>query len=101
LADGGATMLVEHPIELDLRNQGNRLAELIGTTIAIVRRRAPLVATFIGMAIAGWPKLGSQILQVVASKRRNREAVESDLFRGEYKLSLRRTTTSCRYDTGP
>jgi hypothetical protein len=86
LAEGGATMLVEHPIELDLPNQGNRLAEPIGTTIDIVRRHAPLVATFIGIAIAGWRGLGSQISHVFASKRRNREAIESDLFRGEHKL---------------
>ena len=32
LAGGGATMLVEHSIELDLPNQGSRLAELIVTS---------------------------------------------------------------------
>src|ERR1700747_3304461 len=46
LAGGGATMLVEHSIELDLPNQGSRLVELIATIIDIVRRHAPLVATF-------------------------------------------------------
>lgn len=59
-------MLVEHPIELDLPNQGNRLALPIGTTIDIVRHRLPFVATFIGIAIAGWRKLGSQISHLFA-----------------------------------
>jgi hypothetical protein len=83
---GGATMLVEHSIELDLPNQGNRFVELIATTIDIVKRRAPRVAMFIGMAIAGWRKLDSRIAHLLADHRRNREAIENDLFRGEYKL---------------
>jgi len=86
LAGGGATMLVEHSIELDLPNQGSRLVELIATIIDIVRRHAPLVATFIGMVIALWRKLDSRISHLLADHRRNREAVENELFRGEYKL---------------
>jgi hypothetical protein len=83
---GGATMLAEHPIQLDLPNQGSRLVELIATGTDIVRRRAPLVAACIGIAIAKWRKLDSQISHGFASKRRNRAAIEHDLFRGEYKL---------------
>jgi hypothetical protein len=83
---GCATMLVEHTIELDVPNQGNRLVEPIAAAIDIVRRRAPLVATFIGMAIAEWRKLDSRIAHVLNGHRRNREAIENDLFRGEYKL---------------
>jgi hypothetical protein len=83
---GCATMLVEHTIELDVPNQGNRLVEPIATTIDIVRRRAPLVATFIGMAIAEWRKLDSRIVQALNAHHRNREAIENDLFRGEYQL---------------
>jgi hypothetical protein len=86
LAGGGATMLVEHSIELDLPNQGNRVVELIGTIIDIVRRLAPLVTTFIGIAIAAWHKLDARISHVLADHRRSREAIENDLFRGEYKL---------------
>jgi hypothetical protein len=55
----------------------------IATTIDIVRRRAPLVATFIGMVIAAWRKLDSQIAHLLAD---HRYAIENDLFRGEYKL---------------
>jgi hypothetical protein len=97
LAGGGATMLVEHSIELDLPNQGNRLAEPIARTIDIVKRHAPVVATLIGIAIAEWRKLVSRIAQALNAHYRNREAIENDLyrnreaiendlFRGEYKL---------------
>ena len=79
-------MLVGHSIELDLPNHGNRLVELIATIIDSVRRRAPLVATFIGTAIAVWRKFDSRIAHLLADHRRNREAIENDLFRGEYKL---------------
>jgi hypothetical protein len=94
---GCAVMLVEHPIELDLPNQGNRLIEPIRTIIDVIRRRAPLVTNCIGIAIAAWRKLDAQISHALADHHRNREiiendlfrnrkAIEEDLFRGEYKL---------------
>jgi hypothetical protein len=94
---GCAIMLVERPIELDLPNQGNRLVEPMGTTIDVIRRRAPFVTSLIGMAIAAWRKLDAQISHALADHHRNREAIEkdllrnreaieNDLFRGEYKL---------------
>jgi hypothetical protein len=87
LADGGATMLVEHSIELDLPNHGSRLVELIATTTDFVRRRAPFVPNLIGLAIGEWRKLDSQISRALTGQRRNREAIENDLFGGEYKLA--------------
>jgi hypothetical protein len=86
-AGGGATMFVEHSIELDLPNEGSRLAELVGTTIDIMRRRAPLVTNVIGAAMREWRKLDLQIARALAGHRRNQEAVENDLFGGEYKLA--------------
>jgi hypothetical protein len=86
LPGGCATMVLEDSIELDLPNQGSRIVASTAIIIDIVRRRAPLVATFIAMAITESRKLGSQISHVLASKRRNREVLENDLFRGEYKL---------------
>ena len=86
LAGGGATMFVEHSIELDLPNRGGRLAELIATTRDFVKGRAPFVTILVGMAIAGWRKLDAQISYAFAGHRRNREAVENNLFGGEYKV---------------
>jgi hypothetical protein len=86
LAGACATMLVEHSIELDLPNQGSRLVELIARTTDIVKRRAPFVTNLIGVVIAGWRKLDAQISCAFTDHRRNREAIENDLFGGEYKL---------------
>jgi hypothetical protein len=83
---GCATMLVEHTIELDLPNQGSRLVGPIATTSDIVRRRVPLVTTFIALAIAKLRKLDSRISRALNGYRQNREAIENDLFGGEYKL---------------
>jgi hypothetical protein len=82
-----ATMFVEHSIELDLPNQGGWLVELIATTADIVSRRAPVVANLVRVAIAKWRKLDSQISRALADHYRDREAIENDLFRGEYKLA--------------
>ena len=87
LAGGGATMLVEHSIELDLPNQGTRFAELIATTIDVVRRRTPFVTNLIGVAIAQWRELDSRISRTLTDHRRNREAIENDLFSGQYELA--------------
>ena len=82
-----ATMFVEHSIELDVPNPGSRFVELITTTIDIVRRHAPFVTNLIGVAIAQWRKLDSKISRALTDHHRNREAIENDLFRGQYKLA--------------
>jgi hypothetical protein len=80
-------MLVEHTIELDVPNHGSRLVELIGTTTDIIRCHAPFVTNLIGASIAEWRKLDAQISRALTGHRRNREAIENDLFGGEYKLA--------------
>jgi hypothetical protein len=87
LSGGGATMLVEDPIELDLPNQGSKLAELMAALTNIVRRRAPRVANLIGMAVARLRSLDSQISRAPDGHRRNRQAIENDLFGGEFTLA--------------
>jgi hypothetical protein len=83
---GCAIMLVEHSIELDLPNQGSRLVEAIAATMHIIRRRTPIVAALIEMAVAEWRKLDAQISHALTGQRRNRQAIQRGLFRGEYKL---------------
>jgi hypothetical protein len=39
------------------------------------------------MAIAEWRKLAAQMSRAVAGQRRNRAALERDLFAGQYFLS--------------
>jgi hypothetical protein len=45
------------------------------------------VTNLIGVAIAQWRKLDSQISRALTDHHRNRVAIEKDLFRGEYKLA--------------
>jgi hypothetical protein len=87
LSGGGGTMLVEHPIELDLANQGSKLAELMTALTNVVDRRAPVVAKLTGMAIAKLRSLDSQISRALDGHRRNRDAVENDLFGSEFTLA--------------
>jgi hypothetical protein len=87
LSGGGATMLVDHPIELDLANRGSKLAELMAALADVVNRRAPRVGKLIGMAIAKLRSLDSQISRVLDGHRRNRDAVENELFGSEFTLA--------------
>ena len=79
-------MFLTEPFELDVENQGSRFAGLLAAASKIAARRAPLLVGFIGSAIAEWRKLITQISDAFASQRRHREAIEKELFRGQYTL---------------
>ncbi len=83
---GCATMFVEQPLELDIANQGSRLVTPLAAAIDVAERRIPTLAAFVGMAIAEWRKLVAQVAQALAGERRNREAIEKELFHGQYTL---------------
>jgi len=83
---GCAMMIVAEPLEFDLENQGNRLVESLTAAVDVVARRAPPFATFIGMVVAEWRKLIAEISRAFAGERRNRAAIERELFRGQYRL---------------
>jgi hypothetical protein len=82
-----ATMVLTEPFELDVPNQGSRLAASFDTAIDGLARHAPVLAAFIRMATAEWRKLIAEISRALASERRHREAIEQELFRGQYTLS--------------
>ena len=84
---GCAMMFLAEPFELDVENQGSRFAGLLAAASKIAARRAPLLVGFIGSAITEWRKLITQISDAFASQRRHREAIEKELFRGQYTLS--------------
>jgi hypothetical protein len=44
-------------------------------------------AAFVPAAIATWSKLVARISRALADERRNRTAIERELFHGEYRLS--------------
>jgi hypothetical protein len=83
---GCAMMYLAEPFELDVVNQGSRIAGLLAAASKPVARRAPLLVNFIGSAIAEWRKLVTEVSDACSSQRRHREAIEKELFRGQYTL---------------
>jgi hypothetical protein len=85
-ATGCAIMQISEPTELDIANQGNRIARPLGMIIDVAKRRAPLLAAFAGMVLSEWRKLVAEISSVFASGREHRAAAERELFHGELRL---------------
>ena len=77
---GCAMMFLAEPFELDVENQGGRVAGLLAAACKIAVR-------LIGPVIAEWRKLVAEISDTFSSQRRHREAIEKELFRGQYTLS--------------
>jgi hypothetical protein len=84
---GCAMMFLNETLELDIENEGSPLIEPVGAAVDVVTRRAPKLAAFLAMAIAEWRKLVAQLSRALAGERRNRAAIERDLFQGQYTLS--------------
>jgi hypothetical protein len=76
---GCAMMFLAEPFELDVDNQGSRIAGLLAAAYKIVVR-------LIGPVIAESRKLIAEISDALSSQRRHREAIERELFRGRYTL---------------
>jgi len=84
---GCAMMFLAEPFELDAENQGSRIAGLLAAASKVVARRAPFLVNFIESAITEWRKLVTEISDAFAGQRRHRDAIEKELFRGQYTLS--------------
>jgi hypothetical protein len=83
---GCAMMFLAEPFELDVENRGGRVAGLFAAAGEVAARRAPLLGGFVGSAIAEWRKLITEISNACSSQRRHRDAIEKELFRGQYTL---------------
>jgi hypothetical protein len=83
---GCAMMFLAEPFELDVDNQGSRFAGLLAAACEVVARRVPLLRSFVGSAIAEWRKLVMEISDAFAGHRWHRDAIEKELFRGQYTL---------------
>jgi len=86
-ATGCGLMFLNKPLELDIENCGSDIAEPLAATMDVAKRRAPRLAGFVGMAVAQWSKLVARMSRALAEERRNRAAVERELFHGQYWLS--------------
>ena len=84
---GCAMMFLAEPFDLDVENQGGRVAGLLCAASEVVARRAPLLSSFVGSVVAEWRKLIAEISDTFSSQRRHREAIEKELFRGQYTLA--------------
>ena len=84
---GCAMMFLAEPFDLDVDNQGSRFAGLLAAASQVVERRAPSLCSFVGSVIAEWRKLIAEISGAFSSQRRHRDAIEKELFRGQYTLS--------------
>ncbi len=80
---GCAMMFLNEALELDIENEGSRFVGPLAAAMDIVTRRAPIFAAFVAMAIAEWRKLVAQISRAFAGERRNRSAIERELFHGQ------------------
>jgi hypothetical protein len=82
-----AMMFLAEPFDLDVENQGGRVAGLLAAASEVVVRRAPLLGSFVGSVVAEWRKLIAEISNAFSGHRRHRDAIEKELFRGQYTLS--------------
>jgi hypothetical protein len=83
---GCAMMFLAEPFDLDVENQGSRLAGLFAAASEVVARHAPLLVRCIGSVVAEWRKLITEISDAFAGHRRHRDAIEKELFCGQYTL---------------
>lgn len=84
---GCAMMFLNERFELDIENQGSHFVEFVAAAIDMAAHRVPAIAAFVGMAVNEWRKLVAQISRAVVGERRNRAAIEKELFHGHYRLS--------------
>jgi hypothetical protein len=82
---GCAMMFLDEPIELDIADQGSRHAMPESATRRAARQ-APSVIAVVRSVVAAWRKLIARASGGLASDRRNRAAIEKELFGGQYRL---------------
>jgi hypothetical protein len=84
---GCATMFLTEPFELDVENKGSLSAMQLAAAMRVAARRLPKLFAFIVGAVAAGKKLITGVSRALASERRHRDAIEKELFRGQYTLS--------------
>jgi hypothetical protein len=84
---GCATMFVSEPLELDFENRGNLFVAERAAARSVAADRAQALLT----AVAGMRRTVRRFLakvsRALAGERSHRQAIEQELFRGQYTLS--------------
>jgi hypothetical protein len=86
-AAGCGLMFLNKPLELDIENDGGDIVKPLAAAMNAAKRRAPRLAEFVGTAVTQWRKLVARMSCALAEERRNRLAIERELFHGQYWLS--------------
>ena len=79
-------MFLAEPFDLDVDNQGSRLAGPFAAASEVVARHAPLLVRCIDRSSRNGGSLSREISDAFAGHRRHRDAIENELFRGQYTL---------------
>jgi|HubBroStandDraft_5_1064220.scaffolds.fasta_scaffold54202_3 hypothetical protein len=82
---GCAIMFLAEPVELEINSDGKCAGSLVPVGHSSHRERSD--DGVVAMLVAAWRKLKSYIAHNSAAQRRNREAIERDLFGGQYRLN--------------
>lgn len=83
---GCAMMFLNEPLELDLADEGNRFLPGFCAALEAVSRRWPRLADYAGGVVGAWRAFTDPLSEALAGERRNRLAIERDLFHGWYRL---------------
>jgi len=84
---GCAKMHIAGPVELDVANQGSLLAAELTAAIRVSARRTPRLISLAAIGIAFGRTFLARVSRAVDGARRNRAAIEKELFQDQYKLS--------------
>jgi hypothetical protein len=83
---GCAIMFLAEPLELDIDNRVGCIADSI-YPINNVERRTLLFTNIVESVISVWRKISAFVSRNLVAERRNRAAIERELFAGRYMLS--------------
>ena len=84
---GCATMFVSEPLELDFEHRGNLFVAERAAARSVAADRAQALLTAVAAMRGALRRFLAKVSQALAGDRSHRQAIEQELFRGQYTLS--------------
>ena len=84
---GCATMFVSEPLELDFENRGNLFVAERAAARSVAADRAQALLTAVAAMRGAVRRFLAKVSRALAGERSHRQAIEQELFRGQYTLS--------------
>jgi hypothetical protein len=84
---GCATMFVGEPLELDFEHRGNLFVAERAAARSVAADRAQALLTAVAAMRGAFRRFLAKVSQALAGDRSHRQAIEQELFRGQYTLS--------------